>query len=898
MSWYKRLLDTVRPSRLDTELDEEMRFHLDMRSAAYEREGLSPDDARRRALRRFGSPVHVRETAREIHVIAWLDSVRQDLWLGFRLLRRSPVLTAASVVSLGLGIGATTGVFAVGDALMVRPLPVHRPADLVILQWRSTEWPKIGIWGTNDDNGHSWSFSYPMAERLAQVPGLDLAGVQEMHSAITGIRGEAGTADGSLVTGSYFRVLGVKPVAGRLLADADNSLAAPPAVVISHRFWQRSFGGDPTAVGSAIRVNGQVFTVVGVASRDFFGTLPGHWSDFYVPACWIGRLLPDFAAESPLASETFWWLQLFGRPRPGADLPAVHQTLAARFAAGVKPLITERKQYATFSMRSGARGFGFQLEDAVKPVTILMALVSLVLLIACANVANLLLARASARRKEAAMRLALGAGRLRVVRQHLTESLVLAAISGLAGSFFARWFAAAVLSLAPERTSLALDLGVSWRVVAFSVALSIVAGLAIGLAPAIALARSSVAQSMRAGLTVRTGWTHRVGLGRPLVALQIALSLLVLVVAGLFVKSLSNLESVPLGFNPEGVLLFTLDPVAAGYTPVQKLQATERIAARLRRVQGVKAVTWSSFALLEGIGWNTMVQVDGESAKQRPPCNLLGVEPTFHRTLQIPLVAGRLFDERDGATAPRVAIVSQSFVATYLKGASAVGRTFTAELERTPLVFEIVGVVRDAKYARLRREVSPVAYFPDAQQAIPMGPTFALKIDGAPKRATEDIRRIVHELEPTVPVVRIRTYAEQINEQLSMERSLSLLSAAFGVVALALAGIGLYGVVAFAVARRTAEMGIRLALGASRGTVLTLVLLDSAKVILPGACIGILAALAVTRMLESVLYGLTPTDPTTIAAATALLLAVASLAASIPARRAASVDPVEALRCE
>jgi predicted permease len=565
----------------------------------------------------------------------------------------------------------------------------------------------------------------------------------------------------------------------------------------------------------------------------------------------------------------------------------------------VKPLITKEKQHAAFSLRSGAQGFAFQEAEALQPVGILMALVVLVLLIACSNVANLLLARGAARSKESAMRLALGAGRLRLARQHLTESLVVAGLSGAAGFVFAGWFAQGILAMAPGRESVVVDLGFSWRVLGFSLAITLAAGLLVGIAPAVALSRSSVSQALRSGATVRAGWKrHRIGLGRPLVAAQIALSLLVLVMAGLFVRTLGNLQSVPLGLNPDGVLLFTLDPTAAGYSPAQKAAATERIASRLRRSPNIRAVTWSSFALLDGMSWNTLVQVQDDPKTKRPPCNLLWVGPGFHRVLQIPLVGGRLFDERDGPGAPKVAIVNESFVAKYLAGKPPLGQTFSAELEREPVRFEIVGVVRDGKYARIRRPASPVAYFPEAQHVLPEGPTFAVKVAGGSGNAADDIDRIVHDVEPALPVSRVRTFDQQIGQQLAVERSLSVLGSAFGAVALLLAAVGLYGVVAFAVARRTAEMGVRLALGASRRAVLRLVMADSAKVILPGTVVGLAAALAATRLVSSQLYGLTPTDPLTLLAAVLLLLSVATLAAFLPARRAAGIDPVEALRCE
>ena len=897
MSLLKRLIDTLRPGRLDRELDEEMRFHIDMRAEAYERQGLAPADARRQALRRFGSPLAARDRVRDVRLLTWLDSVRQDLSLGLRLMRRSPALTLTAVLSLGVAIGATTAVFAVGDGLLMRPLPVQRPGELLVLQWHSTEWPQIGIWGSGDDDNNSWSFSYPMYEDFRKTPGVDVAGFQELNGVVTQIKGEAGTADGSLVTGGFFNVLGVRPVIGRLLTDADDAPGAVPAVVISHRLWQRAFGGAPGAIGTAVGINGRSYTIVGVAPRAFFGMQPGRWSDLYIPAIWV-TTLPQFAAESMLTTERLWWLQLVARPETGANPAALEAALSTQFARRVKPFITQPKQHATFGVRSGKRGFAFMNNEAGQAIGILGALVLLVLSIACANVANLLLSRAEARRREAAMRLALGARRLRLVRQHLTESLLLAFAGGAGGFLLARWFAEGIVTLAPEREALVVDLGLDWRVATFALAVSVGAGLVVGLVPALRMSRADEAGALRAGVTVRAGWAWRVGIGRLLVGVQIALSLLLLVVAGLLVRSVANLKSVPLGFDTQGLVLFNLDPTAAGYSAEQKAAATDRIAARLKQLPGVTAVSWSSMALLDNFSWNTSLSLDGDSGEGRPPCNLLWVGPGFHRVLRIPLLAGRLLDESDGRGAPKVAVVNQAFVTKYLKGGPVLGRMITLDLERKPQAFEIVGVVRDTKYARLRRGYDPIAFLSEAQQVLPVGPVFVLATTGDRAHLARDITRVVHELEPALPVTRVRAYPEQIGQQLAMERSLSLVASAFGVMALLLAAIGLYGVVTFAVGRRTAEMGVRLALGASRGAVLRLVLADSAKVVVPGAVVGLGAALAATRLVRSVLYGLEPTDPATLALSAALLLAVAGLAAYLPARRAAGIDPAEALRCE
>jgi len=398
MRMFQRLIDTFRTGRLDRELDEEMRFHIDMRAEAYERQGLTRDESRRRAQRRFGNTLHLRERTRDVRVLAWLDSVRQDAWLGLRLLRRSPAVSVAAILSLGLAIGATTGVFAVGDSLSIRPLPVERPHELLIPQWHSTEWPDVGVWGSNDNDNNSWSFSYPMVQEFTRVGGIDIGGFQELNNAVTQIRGQAGTSDGALVTGSLFRVLGLNPAYGRLLADADDTAGAPPVVVLSQRLWTRVYGGDPAAVGGAMQVNGRSYTIVGVTPRRFFGMQPGRWTDFYLPAAAVNAV-PQVSTESPLTSERFWWLQLIARPKPGADLAEVERSLARQFDLRVKPFIKKPSQHARFGTRPGARGYSFQNDEAARAVGILAALVVLVLLIACANVANLLLARAEARRQ-------------------------------------------------------------------------------------------------------------------------------------------------------------------------------------------------------------------------------------------------------------------------------------------------------------------------------------------------------------------------------------------------------------------------------------------------------------------------------------------------------------------
>ena len=895
---FARFLNTFRRDRIDDEIDEEIRFHLDMRTQAYERDGLGGREARDAALRRFGGALQARESARDQRLLAWLDTFRQDMVFGLRVLRRTPSLTLAAIVSLALGIGGTTGVFSVADALIYRPLPVRDAQQLFAVEWQAEDSPEFSYWGSRIDT-RAWSIPRPLIAQLGRAVNTTLAGFQELSDTTVFARGEASTATVVLVTGSYFPVLGGVPVAGRLLGEADDKPGALPVAVLGHRYWQARFGADPSAVGQVVRLNGQDFTIVGIAPRGFFGTVPGHVADFYTPVTSGVKLLPDvFGGTDLLNGDRTWWLQAFGRRPAGRDLATVARAMAPVFTSATAPHVQNEKQRMHLVLREAAQGFSFPQEGGpMKPLVVLMVIAALVLLIGCANVANLLLARASSRRREATMRLALGAGRGRLLRQHLTESLLLAGAAGLLGTTLAWWFGGLLLRLAPDPTSVVVDLGLDWRVGLFAAAASLLAGLVAGIVPAVAVSRTPVTGAVHAGTTTTGGWRRRVGLGKPLVAAQIALSLFLLIVAGLFARSLGNLQAQPLGFDASNLLLFDFDPGSAGYAPSGARQVVANISERLRVLPGVQTITWSTPALLGGGAYLSMFSVPDEPGSQPRTAAMMWVAPSFHRALGIGLVAGRHFDERDNLTAPKVAIVNERFAKTFCKDSSPLGRTVTMKIPNGGANYTVVGVVRDTKYTSMTETAAAIVFLADAQEPRPFSPTFYLR--AAPgQSAAEAVTRVAHDVAPAVPVVHVRTISSQVAEQLVTQQGLSTLSIAFGAMALLLSAVGLYALVAFAVARRTAEMGIRLALGASRPAILSLVLRDGAKVVIPGALLGLALAIWATRVLTTLLFGLKASDPLTLVGAAGLLIAVALVATVVPARRAASIDPTRALRCE
>ena len=912
MAWLKRLIRTIHPGRLDRDLDEEVRFHVEMRIEEYVRDGMSLHQARKQALMRFGNQTYVKERTRDMNILVWIESIWRDLCYSLRMMRRSPALTAAVVLALVLGLGASTAIFSIMDAALLRSLPVKNPEEIVLLKWNAQKMPGNCLFfgSLSDSEGEGitgWSFSSWSFEQLRQ-PNSRIAGVaafQQAHGDPTiFVRGRAEIANGLLVSGNFFGVLGLLPSAGRLLDPTDDESGAAPAVVISYPFWNRMFGGDRSAIGKAVRINGSTFTIVGVTPASFFGLSPGNWPDFFLPLIAQPLVLP-MGSEGPAAlNERLWWLQLVARKKPGLSNQEAQTFLNTPYQQSLASLKIEKpEERPVLRIERGSRGYSFVREDLANPLWILMALAGLVLLITCADVANLLLARATARSREAAMRSALGAGRPRLIRQHLTESILLALVGGAGGMLFGTWCAKALLALADsESHPLVIDLRFDWRFFSFALSLALVTGLLFGLAPALRAARMDLSAALQhSGRTIARGWTRSFGFGRLLVASQIAVSLVVVITAGLFLRSLNNLYAIPLGFNAENLLLFSVNPMRAGYSQAEKSQLLARLVDRLHAIPNVRSVTWSRYALIGNSVAMNRIRIPGQPNEtgKSMPCHLLPVGPGFHETMGIPILLGRPLDEGDDPAAPKRAVVNETFIKKYMPGIQPIGRPFVMTGRDQDTSVEIVGVAGDAKYSELRGPIPPTAYLPDEQQpSQSAGAVFELRTVGRPEAVITAVRGAVREIDPYLPVFNIRTQQGQINEHLRQERIMSLLAGGFAALAMLLAGIGLYGVIAYAVSRRTAEIGVRMALGATRQSIRRLVLRDSAVVVVPGAIIGLGLSFAATRVIQSNLYGLNPADPLTMAAATAALLAIAALAGLLPAQRASRVDPLAALRQE
>ncbi|HWW77607.1 MAG TPA: ABC transporter permease, partial [Pyrinomonadaceae bacterium] len=767
------------------------------------------------------------------------------------------------------------------------------------------------------------SFPYQTYERMRGQPGGVVSDVFAFGGVTLNVNvgGEAEFASGQAASGNYYAALGVRPYAGRLLTDEDDRPSAAPVAVLSHRYWQKRFGSDAGAVGRQINLNGVPFTVVGVSPPGFNGTMQvGSSPDVTIPIAWE----PQVGGERSRLAAGSWWLRVMGRLKEGATPEQARDELAAVFQQSVvehraaklaqattdaqrasfRPLTPE--EIPTLDSGSGAQGEMETRASYQRPLYILLGVVAAVLLIACANVANLLLARAASRQREIAVRLALGARRRRLIRQLLTESLLLSAAGGALGVLLAFWIKDGLLSVGVwgGRFMGALEPQLDLRVLAFTGALSISTGILFGLAPAWRATKVDLTPALKDNSKSSSAF-GRSWLSKSLVVAQVALSMLLLVGAGLFLRTLVNLKRVEMGFNAQNLLLFNVEPGLLGYKDEKLAGVYRDLSGRLEAVPGVRSVTFSRTTLLSHSSSSRSFFLP-EAAKAPPgpdgrPAETgevytHQVRENFLEVMEIPLLAGRTLSERDDARAPKVAVVNQTFARKFFNGENPVGRRITFNPQK-PDEVEIVGLARDAKYTTLREEVPPTAYLPWQQELRSLsGVVFEVRTAGDPGAATAAVRRAVQELDARFPLNSVKTQTEQAEETLAMERLFAKLLGLFGLLAQVLAAIGLYGVLAWSVARRTHEIGIRMALGADRGDVLRMVLRQGMTLALVGVALGLAGAAALTRFAEGVLYGVSPTDPLTFAFVALLLTTVALVAAYVPARRATKVEPMEALR--
>jgi predicted permease len=837
-----------------------------------------------------------------------------DVRYALRALRLNPGFASVAVLSLALGIGANTAIFSLVDAVLVRLLPVSDPARLVLLSDPSSGGVAIG-----SEGGERSLFTYEefktIRDRNAVFSGVFAS---ESNMGRLSVRAGDGSVEerrGKLVSGEYFEVLGVRPAVGRMFGPAEETApGADPVVVLAYDYWQTQFGQDRSVIGRTIQVNRVALTVIGVAPAGFRGEIVGESPDLYVPMMMEPQLKPGrfWLRDDPKLAEKVMWLHVGARLKPGVDaakaqanVDVLFKAHLAALAGGIADPARRRETLdQRIRVRPGARGASPLRERFAEPLLMLMAMVGFVLLIACANVANLLLARATARQREVGIRIALGAGRARLIRQMLTESVVLASIGGAVGVLFASWAARLLVRLASAGpTPISLDVRLDVRVLAFTAALAILTGLLFGLVPALRASRLDVNGCLKEGARGITGSGTRLNVGKLLVVAQIAISLLLLIGAGLFARTLRNLQAVELGFRPDHLLLVRIDPVSAGYTDGHARAAVyQRLLERFKAAPGVRGVTLSENGIFSGTESGDRVTVEGfhSDKEEDNGARFDQVGPDYFSTLGARVVLGREISPGDGEPSPRVCVINEAFARFFFKDGNPIGRHVRDEFPDTRETFEIVGVVSDVRDHQLRGDIPPRFYVP-LFHPLGDGPPsayFEIRTNAEPAMALPTVRRLVEQVDASLQVVSARSLTELLDRSTTQERMIAQVSGFFGVLALVLAAIGLYGVLAYSIARRAHEIGIRMALGAGRGTILGGVLRETLLLVGLGAMVGLPAAFACGRLVRSSLYGLAVMDPLTLVGAVAVLTSVAIAAAYVPARRASRVDPLLALRCE
>lgn len=895
MRWLCRL---IRKGKLETQLDSELRFHVEQQIADNIAAGMKPAEARRRALAQFGGTECIKEECRDARGTHFFEALFQDVRFTLRILRKTPLITTVALLSLALGIGANTAIFSLIDKVMLSLLPVQKPAELVEVM-RYAPWydEPVGsftnpIWEQVRDHQDVFSGVLAWSERT-----FDLAN-----------GGEAENVNGIYASGEYFTTLGVRPILGRLLIPADDRRACSGAAVVSYGFWRQHYGGAENAIGSLLRLNGHSFPVIGVTPPGFFGVNVGDKFDVAIPICSEAIMA---GKNSMLDHHSSWWLSIVGRLKPGVSLPqatARLTVLAPEIYANALPPDWPAAEQArflrtTFVIRSAGTGISNLRRQYERPLQILMVIVGLVLLIACANIASLLLARSAARQKEIAVRLSLGATRARLIRQVLTESLVLSGAGAVLGILFARWGGALLVRfVSTSQQPVFLNLSMDGRVLGFAIGIAILAGLLFGILPALRATRVPLISAMKQGCVEDAQVRSHVSSGRWIVAVQVALSLILLIGTGLFVRSFRNLITLDPGFARDHVLLVNTDIHNAHIEAAARASLYGHILARLQSVPGAVSAGQCWFTPTEGAEWNDDIQIAGRP-KPTGDENLVWFNwttPSYFPTMRTPLLEGRNFDGRDTPTSPPVAVVNETMARHFFPNANPVGKYFSVDagsmLAAKPI--QIIGVVKDAKYGSLREPFLPTAYIPLAQiMAPPERTAFEIRTVVNPTSVIPSVRDAIADISKPASLEFI-TLSQQVDDSLAQERLLAMLSAFFGVLAVLLTAIGLYGVMAYVVTQRTHEIGIRMALGAQPSSVLRLVMRDVAVLLGVGAGSGILASLWLTRLVQQLLFGVPATDAVTLSFAVVTLFVVALVASYLPARRAMRVDPMVALRYE
>ena len=900
MFWRKRKTRDFR---------DEIESHLQMETARLRQQGLNEEDARSAARRTFGNVTQAQERFYESGRWLFWDHLWRDLRYGVRMLAKDPGFTSVAVLTLAFGIGANTAIFSLLNAVMLQSIPVRNPQQLVILRWSARERPQsLGHSSFGDCKGTDWrkdfasscSFSYSMFQTIRGHAGVfsgvgAFAGPGQLD--LTG-NGTASVVRAEVVSGDYFQTLGVPAAIGRTLEPVDEKEGAEAVAVLNYAYWQGAFSGRVDAIGKSIKLNGVPFTIVGVADPGFTHLTPGKLQDMWLPLSQVAPLKLPWGGGPE--KERTWWLAIIERIKPEIAPGQAQAAVSLVFRDVVLHdsflKAEDEPKIQLIPAQQGLVGIRGALSQ---PIYILMAAVAILLLISCANVAGLMLARAAARQKEMAVRQALGAARGRIVRQLLTESVLLALAGASLGTLVAFWGANALAAFVAENrySAVYLNADPDLTVLAFTAGVAVLTGILFGLAPAFRGTRVNVSPVLKENASGISGGTFaggKIGFGSVLVVAQVALSVVILAGAGLVVRSLANLKGINPGFDTRNMLQFGINPKQAGYYKDEQIQPLYReLERRLSVLPGVSSVSYSSDPLLDGGLWTSDYVIEGRADKSEVEIQMMAIGPGYLETMRIPLLAGRTLTQADLGSGHDVALVNRAFVKRFLENREPLGLHFGGS-DAKDKHYEIVGVVGDTKYDTLRKDVEPTAFIPMKQTSA----YFTVRTAGDQRPMLPAIRRVVSELDDNLPLFDVRTQTERIERLLFNERLLARLASLFGLLALALACVGLYGLLAYEVARRTREIGIRSALGAQRRDVLRLVGGQGLALIAFGAISGVAAAIAITRPLGSLLYGVRPSDPITLLFVCALLTIVGVAACYIPARRATRVDPIVALRYE
>ncbi|HMJ07057.1 MAG TPA: ABC transporter permease [Chthoniobacterales bacterium] len=891
-----RLRSLFRRRIVEAELDEELRDHLERRTEEEIRSGLGAEEARRVALLELGGIEQRKEECREARGLRWLEEFAQDIRYGFRLLRKHPGFSTVVVLVLALGLGANTALFSLFNSVLLRALPVRHPEELVVVSM------------TNEEGSGFNSFSYPMYRELRDqnsvFNGILAQASTELNASYAG---QSEQAHGELVSGNYFETLGVQAWRGRLFTPADDRTpGAHPVAVLSYGYWQRRFGGDPAIIGGKLILNDHPVTIIGVTPPRFYGTDLTEGTDIRLPM----MMTPIFRPTSADLLETanYEWLDIIARRKAkispaqaeaGIDLlyRQVHEKEIGMMSARVSDYRKRIERTSHLKLLPGSQGLRQLQEQFSHALSVLFGITLIVLLITCANLANLFLARNAARAPEIAMRLALGATRRRLVRQWLTESLLFASLGGSLGLLIAVWTQSALLHFLPAQERLNLGHAtLEPGVFAFAFVASLVTAILFGIVPALQITRRSLAsQGGETRLAQSDLSPHR--FRGALVLLQMALSLPLLIGAGLFLHSLRNLKTIAPGFDENHVVLASLNPALNGYPPERTRALYDEFLRRVRSLPGVRSAALATRVVLSGSWEAPVVNVEGYQPREGEDMNPYenSVSPDYFATIHMPIVAGRDFNERDNLQSGKVAIINQTMARYFFGNKNPLGKKMGTDQDK-PQEIEIVGVVQDAKYLTLREKPQRNFYLPVGQEPRLMYLTLHVRTQADARPIAGLLRQTLREIDPQVPLYDVTTLANELDDSLARDRLITWLSTAFGVLATLLATIGLYGVISFSVAQRTREIGIRMALGAQRGDVLRLVLRQVVWLVLLGAGLGVGISLGGVRALQSLLYEVRGADPLAFVIAVAVLLAAAALAAYSPARRATQVNPTVALR--